>query len=151
MPTDKCLIATAARHGVDHCDAEDARGYLVVFASETSVPWLRLLRPGFRHCFLVVRMHGAWVSIDSLKTRLEVDILPAGPDFDLARFYAERGFRVLVGRRPPLGDAGRFGLRPLTCVEVVKRALALHAPRVLTPWQLWRHLLARGARAYGQS
>jgi hypothetical protein len=28
-------------------------------------------------------------------------------------------------------------LRPYTCVEAVKRILGLHAPWVITPWQLY--------------
>lgn len=122
----------------------------MVFVAETSVPWLRLLTPGFRHCFVVVRMHGAWVSIDALTTGLEIDILPAGPEFDLAGFYAGQGHRVLVGHRSVQPMTARYGLRPLTCVEIVKRALTLRAPLVVTPRQLWDHLLARGARAVSQ-
>jgi hypothetical protein len=117
-----------------------ARSVLVVFADHAGCPWLRPLRRGFRHCFVVLRAGSVWLACDPLKDRIELDALDLPGQFDLAAFYREQGHRVLVGQRPPPGTRRHFALAPLTCVTVVKRLLGIDAPWVWTPWQLYTHL-----------
>jgi hypothetical protein len=119
----------------------DPRRALLVFVDRPDCRWLRWLRPGFRHCFVVLRLDDEWLACDPLLHRLELQRLRLPADFDLATFYVERGHRVLMGwtdaPTPPILPS----LEPLTCVSVAKRALGLRASRVLTPWQLYRWLL----------
>lgn len=126
---------------------------LVVFVDDTACPWLRWLRRGFRHCFVVVRAEPLWLACEPLKDRIELDILDLPCEFDLARFYGEQGHRVLLGRHPPPGPRRRFAPAPLTCVTVVKRLLGIHAPWVWSPWQLYAHLSspACGFRLWSES
>jgi hypothetical protein len=128
-----------------------AEEVLVVFVDGTTCPWLRVLRPGFRHCFAALRQGGRWLLVDPLKRSLEVRLLP--PDaagFDLATFYLGQGHRVLRGaarRDDPPAAPERTGAgvpRPLTCVETVKRLVGLDDGWVLTPWQLFRRLQRGG-------
>jgi hypothetical protein len=119
---------------------------LVVFVNHAACRWLRVLRPGFRHCFVVVRDGSVWLACDPLKDRIELSVLPVPEPFDLPGFYAARGHRVLGGAtRPDLPRRG-FAIAPLTCVSVAKRLLGVRAPCVLTPWQLYRRLEADGFR-----
>jgi hypothetical protein len=113
---------------------------LVVFVDHAESPWLRGLRAGFRHCFVVVRQELAWLACEPLTDRLELVLLPLPEAFDLPGFYATQGHTVLLG--PTRADLPRRGLAlaPLTCVEVVKRLLGIRAAWVMTPWQLYRHL-----------
>ena len=113
---------------------------MVVFADRADCPWLRPLRRGFRHCFVVLRAGSVWLACDPLKDRIELEALELPGKFDLAAFYREQGHRVLVGERRPLRTRRRFALTPLTCVTVVKRLLRIDAPWVWTPWQLYTHL-----------
>jgi hypothetical protein len=113
---------------------------LVVFVDHAACPWLRLLRRGFRHCFIALRAGPQWLACEPLKDRIELDVLDLPHEFDLARFYGEQGHRVLLGHRPPPAPRRRFALAPLTCVTVIKRLLAMHAPLVWTPSQLYVHL-----------
>jgi hypothetical protein len=57
----------------------------------------------------------------------------------LGEWYRRQGLRVIETsvRAAPLRVAP---LRPLTCVEAVKRVLGIHARSINTPWQLYRHL-----------
>lgn len=115
----------------------------VVFSGETDWPWLQMLRPSFRHCFVIINDGQGWVSVDPMLNHTDVQAyrhLPA--DFDLPNWLRKRGLRVLQAtldrshKRPaPLGV--------FTCVEAVKRILGLHARFVMTPWQLFRHLEKR--------
>jgi hypothetical protein len=113
---------------------------LVMFADYAGCPWLRGLRRGFRHCFVVMRTDSIWLACEPLKDRIELDALALPDDFDLAAFYHEQGHQVLLGQRPPPKARRRFAVAPLTCVSVVKRLLGIDAPWVWTPWQLYLHL-----------
>jgi hypothetical protein len=68
---------------------------------------------------------------------------------ELAGHLAAGGRRVLRG--PVAADAAVTwpGVRPITCVEIVKRLLGVRAPGVITPHQLHRHLLRGGPRRAG--
>lgn len=111
---------------------------VVGFVGQSGLWWLRPLRPGFRHCFVAVRHDPVWVVIDPLShhtlTRVEAII-------DLAGFYRQRGITVVTTccRQPPRRPAP---WRPCTCVETVKRILGIQTGWIVTPWQLYRHLVA---------
>ncbi|MGE4280568.1 MAG: hypothetical protein AB7G62_13350 [Magnetospirillum sp.] len=109
---------------------------LVCFCGADSLWWLRLLRPGFRHCFVAIRQGPFWVVTDPLSHRTIVRL--EGLD-DLAAFYRRHHLVVVATRLldPPRRPAP---WRPYTCVEAVKRILGVQAPWVLTPWQLYLHL-----------
>ena len=115
---------------------------LVVFADHTSCAWLRSLRPGFRHCFIVLRAGSVWLTCDPLKDRIDLDVLELPAQFDLAAFDGAQGHHVLHGRRLPPQPRRPFAPAPLTCVTVVKRLLGIRAPWVWAPWQLYVHLTA---------
>ncbi|NCC21929.1 MAG: hypothetical protein EOM26_05630 [Alphaproteobacteria bacterium] len=113
----------------------------VVFTGETDLHWLRLfLKPGYRHCFLILHDGRRWVSLDPLAHCTELTVYHHLPgDFDLPDWLAERGL-VVVPARLERSDRRPAPAMVFTCVEAVKRVLGLHARYVLTPWQLCRHL-----------
>ncbi|MBI2235766.1 MAG: hypothetical protein HYU60_02215 [Magnetospirillum sp.] len=112
---------------------------LVVFVGRADLWWLRLLRPGFRHCFLVLGSPGGWIAIDPMSNLTEVSVLPLEADCDLAAWYRGQG-HVVVEAVPLLPARQPAPWRAYTCVEAVKRILGVDAPFVLTPWQLFRFL-----------
>ena len=125
----------------DQGDAGEDGVALVVFVGEAGLKWLKLLRPGFRHCFVLVYRQGCWVIYDPLSHRTNLAVI-SGPTMEqLAGWYKENGLRVIqtTVRRAPLRSAP---LRPFTCVEAVKRVLGIRAPWISTPWQLYRYLQA---------
>ncbi|MFA7431597.1 MAG: hypothetical protein WCZ23_15670 [Rhodospirillaceae bacterium] len=117
---------------------------VVVFSDAGDLPILRLLKRGFRHCFVVLRRGGAWVVVDPLAHRTVIDLVPgslAREAEDVAAFYRRCGLSAVVA---PVAEPGRR-LAPVrfhTCVEAVKRLLGRRAPLVFTPAQLYGHLLA---------
>jgi hypothetical protein len=111
-----------------------------VFSPRADLWWLRVLRPGFRHCFVLLADKDRAVSVDPLASRIDVASVdaPLGVGALLDSLEAA-GMRVVPARLPYGADTGwRFGI--FTCVEVVKRVLGIRAPLVLTPYQLYRHL-----------
>ncbi|MCB1537778.1 MAG: hypothetical protein H6865_05275 [Rhodospirillales bacterium] len=117
----------------------------IAFSGKADIRLLRLLRPGFRHCFALMRVSGQrggqWLFVDSMLHRLEVRGCDFPVDFDMPRHLRAQGYRVI--RAPRLDPAPRFaGIRPFTCVEAMKRLIGLDARFVFTPWQLYRHLVS---------
>jgi hypothetical protein len=115
----------------------------VVYRGETPLWWLRLLKPGFRHCLALLTDGRHWVAVDPLAGFTDVAVLDLPAEFDLPGWYRAQGLIVDAAplRRPP----GPAPWGPFTCVEAVKRLIGLRAPWVLTPWQL-HHYLTGGNR-----
>lgn len=127
----------------------EAGTVLLVFCDDTEIAWLRILRRGFRHVFIAQRVAGGWVTIDPLSTRMEVEFHPMDPETNLASWFTLRGHRVVSARMLCASEVPiSLPLAPLTCVSVAKRVLGIRAARILTPWQLYRHLTERGYPAY---
>lgn len=117
----------------------------VAFSGRADLPWLKLLRPGFRHCFCAVADRAGWTLVDPLAHRLVVQRLRVGPEFDLPAFWRRAGFRVLGPFAPaPAAPALLPPLAPFTCVTACLRLLGLRWRLVLTPFGLYRRLQRHG-------
>ena len=125
--------------------AQAGQQAFIVFGGAADQPWLRLLRPGFRHCFAVLRDAGGWTVLDPLTGRLVVARLEVPARFDLPGFYRRAGF-VVAGPFTPGAPRWRAlpPLSPFTCVALCRAILGAGAPRALTPWGLFRQLLKVG-------
>ena len=121
--------------------AQAGQQAFIVFGGAADQPWLRLLRPGFRHCFAVLRDAGGWTVLDPLTGRLVVARLEVPARFDLPAFYCRAGFRV-AGPFTPGAPRWRAlpPLSPFSCVSLCRAVLGAGAPRALTPWGLFRRL-----------
>ena len=114
---------------------------LVVFEHRGATWPLRMLRPGFRHCFCLVQDSAIWSLCDPLKTRIVLRPVPDLTELDLLEVFEDQGAVVLRGLVASEERGRRAMLRPMTCVEVVKRILNLDLPSVFTPHQLYLRLL----------
>ena len=96
---------------------------IVVFEDRQEQSLIRLLRPGFRHCFCLIGGDLAWTVCDPLLTRIELASLLGFDETDLASLYTRSGRTVLVGNVS--GGRTRYTswLRPMSCVEVLKLSL----------------------------
>lgn len=123
---------------------------LVVFTGATDIPMLRWLKPGFRHCFAALPDGDGWILYEPLSNRTEISTVRDVDAIRLADAYRRRGCAVVAWRiGPPRARAIFPG--PFTCVAAVKRVLRIHAPLAVTPYRLYRHLVARQAhvRCFG--
>lgn len=111
----------------------------VAFCGKAELRWLRVLRPGFRHCFLILHDGRHWLTLDPLSHRLDLAVQPLPASVDVPALYRRAGYRVVPARlRTPL-RAAPPGV--LSCVEIVKRALGLNGFLILTPYQLYCRLV----------
>ena len=113
----------------------------IVFGGQADQPWLRLLRPGFRHCFAALADAGGWTVLDPLTGRLVVARLELPADFDLPGFYRRAGLAVLGPFTPAEPEARALPpLSPFSCVALCRAVLGAAAPFALTPYGLFRSL-----------
>lgn len=135
---------TAATEHTKSESQTPGRTIWVAFTGQTDMPCLRVLKPGFRHCFAVIREGDRWIALDPLANRMDVSVHSAANGFDMPRWLRSRGLTVIEARTE--NHARPAPLMPLTCVEAVKRILGLRARMILTPWQLYRHLHTQARR-----
>jgi len=112
---------------------------LVAFTGRTDLRVLRLLKPGFRHCFMALPDRGQWLLYDPMAHATALQGLPLAPGTNVFDALLAEGF-VVVPARVRTAPRRPAPVAPFTCVEAVKRALGIHARHVVTPWDLFRHL-----------
>lgn len=115
------------------------REALVVFGGDVSLWWLRVLRPGFRHCLVAVRDGDHWLVCDPLSHQTVLAIGGGASAEDLSAWYHDQGMTV-VATAIRCAPRRAVLLRPLTCVEAVKKVLGIHESRIITPWNLYKFL-----------
>ncbi|NQU61018.1 MAG: hypothetical protein HQ512_07795 [Rhodospirillales bacterium] len=109
---------------------------LVVFSGETDLGWLKILKPGFRHCFALLENHGRWVLFNPLSHKTEITLIEGNVVFDLVGLFRNKGMKVVPWVIDPVGFKAA-PLAPYTCVEAIKRILGIHSPFIITPWKLY--------------
>lgn len=122
----KDLIATGYRYPYAY----------VAFGGRRTKWWMRFLKGGFYHCALVLGNGREWVLIDPLIHFTDLIVLKNAP---VCATLRARGYR-LVRTTPKVPPLCHTPFRPLTCVEIVKRFLGINAPKIWTPYQLFRFL-----------
>lgn len=110
----------------------------IVFSGKADLPWLKILKPGFRHCYLLLSDGKRWITLDPLSSYMEVLVHDTPPDFDVPGWLRMRGHRVVSADVDRPQKCAPFAL--FSCVEAVKRSIGLHDWRIITPWQLYKYL-----------
>jgi hypothetical protein len=115
----------------------------IAFAGRAEMAWLRLFRPGFRHCFAALADADGWTLVDPLSGRLVVQRLAVDRGFDLPRFWRRAGFRVLGPFAPAPPRPSRLPpVLPATCVTACLALLGRRGGLTLSPHALYRTLSA---------
>lgn len=111
----------------------------VVFCKNTDIWWLRFLKKGFRHCFLVLNDGCNWITYDPTSAFTDIVVQKTPMDFDLPKWFSQRGDFVvptIIEKQKKIAPLSIF-----TCVEGVKRVLGIHNLWILTPYQLYKYLI----------
>lgn len=112
----------------------------VVFTGKTDLPWLRMFKKGFRHCYVLLNDGERWISLDPMSNCMDVSVHHhVSATFDLPAWLRKRG--QIIVPAPVCRIKKEAPWMAFTCVEAVKRVLGLHNRFIVTPWQLYRHLM----------
>ncbi len=112
--------------------------FYVGFCDDTTIPILKLLKSGFRHCFVFFGDDGNTFVIDPIANRIDISFLPIGIDVMVNQFKMQNIRVVYVPERfenTKITSSGIF-----TCVEVVKRILGISKFSIITPFRLYKFL-----------
>ncbi len=118
------------------------KGY-VVFEQDSSLWWLRFLKPGFRHCYLLVQLSSQpekWLEINPMSNQIYVFLHtnPLNLSYICHLQKTTNSHIIAVDfAQAPLKCAP---FAPFTCVEFVKRVLGIHKFSVFTPYKLYKYL-----------
>lgn len=109
--------------------------------------WTRFLDRDIAHCLAFAPLPGGRATkvVNHTGQWLELHVLPGPPD-RAQRLMIQNGLRIMLAV-PESEEPDRAMLRgPMTCTEAVKAAIGLRAPFIVTPFQLHRELIRRGAQ-----
>lgn len=110
---------------------------LVVFHDHGTGFLSRFLKPGFRHCFVVVRKGDYWIVVDGGVGVPQIEVV--GPaDFDFATYCRDQGFTVMETEQRNTVPRSPFALA--NCVGFTKGILCIRAPFAITPYRLYKYL-----------
>ncbi|MCK5375094.1 MAG: hypothetical protein KAJ40_07405 [Alphaproteobacteria bacterium] len=119
----------------------------VVFTDQSELKFVRYLKHGFRHCFVLIHDGKHWMSVDPMANYMEVithELSDDFADFDFAHWLKEQGYCVIEAQlKRNIMHCAPVML--FTCVEACKRILGIHKFSILTPWQLYQYLDNRAA------
>ena len=114
----------------------------VVFENVNTIWWLKFLKKGFRHCFIVLLVHEHNLAIllnprsnqvdiqlfHNCNTQIALDVYSAQAGYTLERVHIKQA---------PLKVAP---VMVFTCVEFEKIILGIHDISIITPYQLYKNL-----------
>lgn len=116
---------------------------VIVFSDHTQLWWLKGLKRGFRHCFMLLEQGNSWVLLDPRLDRLDIQIIPAMDHPELVAWYRRQNLIVVSAYLPfdnthPAKPGPLVG--PNSCVAVIKKILGIDKITLQTPWQLHKFL-----------
>ena len=120
---------------VKKSDAHRCNIVYVAFGGR-AVGLTRLLKKGFRHCFIIMSDGTNWVLIDPIIGFTDMIFVKKE---NLFNFIDKKGY-TLVRAKLTIQNKRPFHLRPMTCVEIVKSLLCISNPFIFTPYQLYKYL-----------
>lgn len=119
--------------------------YVVFAPSRTTWIQRRLLKPGFQHCWAFAWDADAdrWVVFNPGFDGIAVRALPDARFSELLAHVAASRATVVLARS--LAQPAIWLRQPATCVTTIEALLGIARRRALTPYGLYRNLLALGA------
>lgn len=127
-------------------EAEEA---YVVFVDNVSLWWLKILKEGFRHCYMLMKIRGSndWLELNPYSNQLKIKVYKFSDSFDyIYELKKDKKLRIcgVKIKNAPLKCAP---LSFFTCVEMVKRVLGIHSFGVITPYQLYKKIMVVGKKS----
>jgi len=120
-------------------DMNDTKAW-VVFSTHADLLWIHILKPGFRHCFVLINDGEGWLSLDPMLHHMDMKAhREVSNDFDLPEWLRGRGLTVIPAKLNRLKQVPA-PVELMTCVSIIKRILGIHNIFIITPYQLYKYL-----------
>ena len=118
------------------------KGY-VVFENNISLWWLRFLKKGYRHCYVLICLsekYNSWLELNPMSNQLYVFKHESLLGLDYLNHLKTTKNAVVVPVEFCQAPLKCAPLGFFTCVEFVKRILGIHKVSIVTPYQLYTFL-----------
>lgn len=118
----------------------------VVFTNTTGLWWLKFLKSGFRHCYLLFSMQNGrkWLEINPYSNQVVISLHRFDEPQSIEDILQIRGDNLSCAVQIKNAPQKCAPLGFFTCVELVKRVLGIHSARIITPYQLYKKLKVVG-------
>ncbi len=125
---------------------EKIKSTYVVFTNTTGLWWLRLLKSGFRHCYILQKMQKGhlWLEINPYSNQVMISLHRYEKSITIEEFLVGRGESLACAVKIKNAPQKCAPLGFFTCVEMVKRILGIHSASIITPYQLYKKLKVVG-------
>lgn len=117
----------------------------VIFEHDTSLWWLRFLRRGFRHCYVILEFSAAdgaffWLELNPMSNQTYAFIHNSELAIDYISYLQKQEYIHICPFefKPAPLKCAPFSI--FSCVEFVKRILGIHDFGIITPYQLYNKL-----------
>jgi hypothetical protein len=111
----------------------------VVFSDLTRIKFLRILKRGFRHCYLILGNKYQWLIIEVTSKRLYIDsVLKEDSPNLLATFSNEK--RKVIRTYIHETDAKKIPFDIFSCVSLCKKIIGVNSYKIITPYDLYKFL-----------
>jgi hypothetical protein len=119
--------------------SDKTRQAYVVFTGKTDIWFLKFLKKGFRHCFIILEDQEHWVTFDPLSSHTEIEIIAKNKNMFLPDWLISQKFKVIEAKFNDVQNI-KSPMALMNCVESVKRILGIHSYSIVTPYQLFKYL-----------
>ncbi|MDR1694568.1 MAG: hypothetical protein LBR70_05215 [Lactobacillaceae bacterium] len=128
---------------------ENIKSVYVVFVDETSLWWLRFLKKGFRHCYIIIEIDNGmtWVEINPMSNKMFINFYKFVCSYDYIGLLKSKLDAIIY--KAEVNDVGvkTAPLALFTCVEAAKRMLGIHDRFIITPYQLYKKIKVVGKKS----
>ncbi len=111
--------------------------FYIGFSGKTDLFFLKILKSGFRHCFLFCGDAYQTFVLDPLSNSIDISFIPLGVEV-VRDIFENDGMIVLKVLKKTSKLKISVGI--FTCVEMVKRVLGISNILVFTPFRLYKFL-----------
>lgn len=138
-------VPTMRIGGLDDHTYQTAFAVFTDYTTERKAPrWIHWgTSPGFRHCIAIIPAGGQTAVVNSLANGMSVAFAPFSP-YACAIACVRAGHRVLSFTFKPSSEYAEFGWH--SCVSVTKALLGVRKWWIISPRQLYEHLIRSGAQ-----
>ncbi len=113
----------------------------VVFVDYTNLWWLKFLKRGFRHCYIILDFEKFLIEVNSYSNKMVIKAIDNKNYLTtLQVFHKAKVIKTSVNLTPER----ICPISCFTCVEAVKRILGIQNFFIITPYSLYRKLLVVG-------
>lgn len=110
----------------------------VAFCNNNSIFWLKYLKEGFRHCFVIMGDGQSWIVVEATIARTFVIKIT---DENYVKTLQNQGFKVVRAKiysKNKFFKSFKFAI--FSCVELVKSVLGIVDIKIQTPYKLYKFL-----------